>query len=92
MLIRTKLSIDVWYEGSFEILITPEYPRESMRQMHAHAVRECASYRVKVIHGRARATRSDMLEFRDHRGMPFGWNKRLVLLVQDLEKNILWPQ
>lgn len=80
-----------WLEISFEILISRSVSRNEMRRMHPFYAEESAGYRVRVPNGMIRNTSCGMIECRDHRGMPFGWNKKLVLAVLDLERNIVWP-
>lgn len=86
------LRTTVWLKTSFDVLISRTVLRAEMQRMHPYAAEENAAYRVRVSAGMIRNTSCGMIECRDHRGMPFAWNKKLVVAVLDLERNILWPQ
>jgi hypothetical protein len=85
------LSTERWYVGAFVISLKDGLSPDNLKKMESAGQRRNGSV-ISVSLGKARDTQCGMLEFRDSKGIPFGWSKALVEKVSTEDGHVLWSQ
>lgn len=78
-----------WYCGSYAIRLAAHVPHADIVRMKTRGqiIRGTTIY---VRHGKVRDTDCGMIECRDRHGMPFGWNKCLIVEIT-AHSGVIWP-
>ncbi len=84
-----RISSKEWLNRSLIIYFRPTVPFRIVRLMETEGQQRSGRV-VCLLRGKIRDTTCGMLEFHDRTGIPFGWNKKLVVKVVTYSGIVVW--